>query len=142
MTRVSFLHGAGNRLHAAVDWLGQAVREGRRVLVYAPREHDLDLLDRLLWSHPPTGFIPHCREGAALAPETPVVLTGSLDRPIHDECLVNLSDEVPPAFSSFEQLVEIISTANADRVAGRERFRFYRDRGYALDARDISGEAG
>jgi DNA polymerase-3 subunit chi len=142
MTRVSFLHGADDRLQAAVAWLGQAAREGRRVLVYAPQESELEHLDRLLWALPATGFTPHCKHGAALATETPVVLTGSLEQPVHDECLLNLSAEVPPAFSRFEHLVEIVSTSDADKVAGRERFRFYRERGYPLEAKDISGEAG
>ena len=140
MTRVMFLHGAGDRLQAAAVWLGQAAREGRRVLVYAPREQDLTQLDRLLWTLPATGFTPHCDDAAPLAVETPVVLTRSLERTLHDECLVNLSDEVPPAFSRFEQLVEIVSMADSDRIPGRERFRFYRERGYPLEARDISAE--
>jgi DNA polymerase-3 subunit chi len=141
MTRISFLHGAGDRLQAAVAWLAQAAHSGRRVLVYAPQERDLEHLDRLLWALPATGFTPHCKNGAALATETPVVLTGSLEQPVHDECLLNLSAEVPPAFSRFEHLVEIVSTSDPDKIAGRERFRFYRERGYPLEAKDISGEA-
>ncbi len=140
MTRVSFLHGAGDRLQAAAAWLAQAGRDGQRVLVYAPAEADLERIDRLLWAQPSTGFTPHCDAGSMLAAETPVVLTRRLDKPIHDGCLVNLSDEIPPGFGSFDHLVEIISTAESDRIPGRERFRFYRERGYPLEARDISGD--
>lgn len=140
MTRISFLHGAGDRLQAAAAWLGKACRDGQRVLVYAPVEADLERLDRLLWAHPSTGFTPHCNAGSVLAAETPIVLASRLDKPIHDGCLVNLSDEIPSGFGSFDHLVEIISTADGDRIPGRERFRFYRERGYPLEARDISGD--
>lgn len=142
MTRITFLHGAGNRLSAACAWLAQAEREGHRVLVYAPAEQDLNQLDRQLWAQSATSFTPHCLEGAALASETPIVLAATIAHPGHREFLLNLSDSIPPGFSSFEQLVEIVGTAESDRIAGRERYRFYRERGYPLDARDISGDAG
>lgn len=141
MTRITFLHGAGDRLQAASAWLGEAAREGRRVLVFAPADRDIEQLDRLLWSQPATGFIPHCKADAALAAETPVLLASSIESPMHCEFLVNLSAAIPPGFSSFENLIEIIGTAEADRIAGRERYRFYRERGYPLEARDISGDA-
>jgi DNA polymerase-3 subunit chi len=46
---------------------------------------------------------------------------------------VNLSNEIPPGFSRFQQLIEIISIDDEDRLPGRERFRFYRERGYPLE---------
>ena len=141
MTRITFLHGAADRLQAAASWLGQACREGRRVHVYAPNDGDLTRLDRLLWMQPPTGFTPHCNADSPLAADTPIVLSPSPDRSFHDECLVNLSDEIPSCFGRFEHLIEVISTADADRLPGRERFRFYRDRGYEMEARDLATEA-
>lgn len=141
MTRITFLHGASDRLQAAIAWLGTAAREGRRGVVFAPSDRDLAQLDHLLWTQPATGFTPHCKSDSALAAETPVVLASSIEQPMHSEFLVNLSEGIPPGFSSFEHLVEIIGTAEADRIAGRERYRFYRERGYPLEAMDISGDA-
>lgn len=139
MTRVQFLHGAPDRLAAAAAWLRQAWQERRPVLVYVPGKEAAERLDRLLWSQPATGFTPHCDADSPLAAETPILLAGSLDQPPHDGCLLNLADELPPGFSRFEELVEIVSVADDDRLPARERFKFYRERGYALDARDISG---
>lgn len=138
MTEISFLHGARDRLQAVAAWLGQPGIEAMKVLVYAPLGDRRDQLDRLLWTHPATGFVPHCMDGDRLAAETPIVLASKLDNPLHDECLLNLSDEIPPGFSRFRQLIEIVSVDDADRLPGRERFRFYRERGYPLDARDIA----
>lgn len=138
MTQVMFLHGARDRLQAIAAWLANASSEGQRVLVYAPVDEHGDQLDRLLWSQPPIGFAPHCRAGDRLAEETPIVLARNLDNPHQDGCLLNLSDEVPPGFSRFQHLIEIVSVVDGDRLAGRERFRFYRERGYPLETRDIS----
>jgi DNA polymerase-3 subunit chi len=139
MTQISFLHSARDRLQAVAAWLAHAASEGKPVLVYVPTGEQREDLDRLLWTVPATGFTPHCRAGEKLAAETPVVLASELDNPQHDGCLLNLSDEIPPGFSRFQQLIEIISVEDSDRLPGRERFRFYRERGYPLEARDISG---
>ncbi|HZV53347.1 MAG TPA: DNA polymerase III subunit chi [Rhodocyclaceae bacterium] len=138
MTRIQFLHGAPDRLAAAAAWLRQAWQDRQTVLVYVPVRQTAEQLDRLLWSQPATGFLPHCGAESSLAAETPILLTGDLDQLPHDRCLLNLGDELPPGFSRFEELVEIVSTADADRLPARERFKFYRERGYALESRDIS----
>lgn len=139
MTRIQFLHSAPDRLAAAAEWLRQAWQRRQQVLVYVPRSEEADRLDRLLWIQPATGFVPHCTADSSLAAETPILFARNLEQVAHDGCLVNLADELPPGFSRFEELVEIVSTADADKLPARERFRFYRERGYALDARDISG---
>lgn len=139
MTNITFLHGARDRLHAVASWLGQASSEGKRVLVYSPTANHSEQLNRLLWTYPATGFIPHCRADEKLAADTLIILASTLDHPLHDECLLNLSDDIPPGFSRFQQLIEIVSIDDGVKLPGRERFRFYRERGYPLEVRDISG---
>ncbi|TRZ90579.1 MAG: DNA polymerase III subunit chi [Rhodocyclaceae bacterium] len=139
MTQITFLHGARDRLHAIAAWLANSSIEARPVLVYVPMEERSEQLGRLLWTHPATSFTPHCRADDKLAGESPIILASELDRSPHDGCLLNLSDEVPPGFSRFRQLIEIISVEDGDRSLGRERFRFYRERGYPLAVSDISG---
>lgn len=139
MTRISFLHGAADRVHAASQWLQQAWGRRESVLVYVPDDEQANRLDRMLWTQPQLAFLPHCRADSPLAAETPILLTDNLDTPPQDRCLLNLSNELPPTFSRFEELIEIVSTADADRLPARERFKFYRERGYAIDSRDISG---
>lgn len=138
MTRIKFLHGAPDRLAAAAEWLRQAWQRRQSVLVYLPAQQGADRLDRLLWSQPATGFVPHCSAGSSLAAETPILLTDRLDDLPQDGCLLNLADELPPGFSRFEEMVEIVSTDDGDRLPARERFKFYRERGYDIEARDIA----
>jgi DNA polymerase-3 subunit chi len=146
VTRIHFLHGARDRHQAAVAWLAQRSQNGLPALVYLPDQELLAQLDRLLWTHTATGFIPHCHVGDPLQTETPIVLTTNIDTIASaspgpfalDRCLVNLTNDVPPGFSRFEELIEIISMDNNDRLPGRERFRFYRERGYDLQSVDIS----
>lgn len=143
MTRISFLHGAPDRIQSAAQWLQRAWAERQAahfgVLVYVPDAEQAARLDRMLWTQPALSFVPHCHANSPLAVETPILLTDRLDAPTQESCLLNLSNELPPGFSRFEHLVEIVSTDDADRLPARERFKFYRDRGYAIENRDISG---
>lgn len=139
MTRISFLHGAPDRIQSAAQWLQRAWSDRQAVLVFVPDAEQAHRLDRMLWTQPQLAFIPHCRTDSPLAGETPILLTDRLDDPVQEACLLNLSNELPPSFSRFEHLVEIVSIDDADRLPARERFKFYRDRGYAVENRDISG---
>lgn len=138
MTRISFLYGAPDRIRSAAQWLQQAWARREEVLVYAPDLEAAKRLDRVLWTQPQLAFVPHCFADAPLADQTPILLTDNLDNPHQERCLLNLGNELPPGFSRFEHLVEIVSADDADRLPARERFKFYRDCGYAIESRDIS----
>lgn len=145
MTRISFFHGANDRLHAAAQWVAEAHRKSTSVLIYTPREEHAEILDRLLWTQTALGFTPHCRANAALAAETPVLITTQLDNgptiPSAERALLNLSDNIPEGFERFSHIVEIISLSDEVRLPGRDRFRFYREHGCAIDSHDISKNA-
>jgi DNA polymerase-3 subunit chi len=72
---------------------------------------------------------------------TPIVIDHRGDEPVGDQILINLRPEWPPFFSRFERLVEIVSVDDEDRERGRERFKFYRERGYEIRRHDLSGAA-
>lgn len=142
MTKVLFCHGAPDRLQAAAAWLTQlhAQQHPAATMIYAPNHDVADHIDRLLWAQPAIGFLPHCRIDSPLAAETPVLIASNLDNLPQEERLLNLSDELPPGFSRFEHLVEIISQDDAVRLPARDRVKFYRDRGYAIEFRDLDKE--
>ena len=138
MTKVFFYHNAPERLAAAVSLIGRVARQKKSILVYAPDEALASALDRQLWIDPPTGFTPHVREHSPLAAETPVIITGDAESATQIERLFNLSMEVPPGFSRFTSLIEIVGQADDERQAGRERVRFYKDRGYEIKFFDLA----
>jgi DNA polymerase III subunit chi len=140
LTRVQFFHNADDRLTVAAAWLRESWRQRRQVVVFAPVAAIAGRIDQLLWTQPATGFVPHCNAGSPLAGETPIVLAANLEQLPHDQVLLNLGDETPPGFSRFETLVEIVSSDEEDRQAARARFRYYRERGYAIETTDLTAE--
>ena len=138
MTQIFFYHNATDGLAAAAALIGKAVMQKKAMLVYAPDAEIASALDRYLWTHPPTGFVPHVRNGSPLAAETPVLISDNLDSPPQNDRLVNLSAVIPPGFSSFTSVIEVVGQHDEERLAGRERAKFYKDRGYEIKYFDLS----
>lgn len=141
MTRIDFYTNAEPKLQVACQLAAKAIRQSLRVLIYAPEETLAHAIDKLLWTFPATGFLPHCMARDALAAETPILIARTSEASAHDQVLLNLAPESPESFSRFQRLIEIVGVEPADRQAGRERYRYYRDRGYEVGHIDLSGTA-
>jgi len=137
MTTIDFYTHVDDSLAVAARLVAKAFAQHGHVRVLTPDEDTTVALDRLLWTQPATGFLPHCRLSSPLAGETPVIVDHALEHDGSAEVLINLRDAPPPFFSRFARLAEIVPADGAE--AGRERYRFYRERGYELRAHNLSG---
>ncbi len=142
MTQVDFYFNAEDRLQVACRLAAKAVGRGKRVLIYAPEAQTASRMDRMLWTWPAVGFVPHCMAHDALAPETPVLIAAGEEAPEPCDVLVNLADACPPHFARFERLLELVGRSDEEKSAGRERYKFYRDRGYAIANHDLAKAQG
>ncbi|MEW6590742.1 MAG: DNA polymerase III subunit chi [Pseudomonadota bacterium] len=142
MTEITFYTFAEDPLDVARRVAAKAYGQGRQVMLYAPEAAVADAIDRLLWTAPPLGFVPHCRDTDPLAGETPVLIGADVDALRSADVMINLGREQPAAFARFERLVEIVGTDDASREAGRARYRYYQARGYALQTHDLRQTAG
>ena len=132
MTRIDFHSNVGDSLLYACRLVRKAYQAAQPTIVLAGPER-LRAFDEQLWTFSPLDFVPHCMAGTPLAAQTPIVLTTNLDDVPHHQVLLNLGAAVPAQFARFERLLEVVGNAHEELVAGRERYRFYRDRGYALN---------
>ena len=140
MTSIDFYFNAEDRLQVACRLAGKSVAQGKRMLIYAPQPETASRIDKLLWTWPAIGFVPHCVAHDALAPVTPVLIAAAEETPPDCELLLNLSADCPPHFGRFERLLEIVATQDDERQAGRERYRFYLHRGYRISDHDLAGD--
>jgi DNA polymerase III subunit chi len=132
MTRIDFHTNVGDPLAYACRLARKAYASGKALVVLGESRR-LSAFDEQLWTFAPLEFVPHCMANSPLAADTPVVLASSLDDAPHHQVLVNLGAPVPAQFARFERLIEIVGNDEDELSAGRERFRFYRDRGYAIE---------
>jgi DNA polymerase-3 subunit chi len=136
MTKVDFYTGSEDKLRTACQLSHKAMQSGLRVLLHAPDEAIAHKLDQLLWHYPPTAFMPHCHSTETDAATMPVVI-GCDEAFPHSELLISLHNVCLPFFSRFERVIEIVGQDDEDAKLGRERYVFYKDRGYEMRHFDL-----
>jgi len=112
---------------------------GHRVFVQASSEGAARELDELMWTYHDRSFLPHCLAGAD--PEAAVHIGHGMEPADGFHLLINLAAEVPGFCSRFERVAEVVDGDEAHKAQGRERFRFYKDRGYPLKTNPIGNRA-
>jgi DNA polymerase III subunit chi len=137
MTQVDFYTNVQDKLATACRIAAKAYSRGHRVTIFCPDSETATRIDRLLWLAPPTAFVPHCAPDHPLAAVTPVIVDHLGETLLQDEVLVNLRGERPHFFARFARLIELVSTNAEDLQGARERYRFYRDRGYPLQRHEL-----
>ena len=152
MTRIDFYilstDNLDARLRVACRIAQKAVQQRHHVFVNAADETDANRLDDLLWTFSQGSFIPHlvAGRGAAADGDEPVVIgvgdSDSADDPPaeageHWDVMINLAQEVPGFFSRYARVAEVVDADPARRTQGRQRYRYYHDRGYKLETHPI-----
>ncbi len=143
MTRIDFHVLPANGKIDADRWAcklaAKAWRQGHRVYLLAASETHALRLDDLLWTFRDTSFLPHAL--IAERSEDIRVLVGSGEEaPEEHEVMISLAHPVPSFFSRFERVLEVVPAQEGPRTLARERFRFYKERGYPLESHDIAGD--
>jgi DNA polymerase-3 subunit chi len=113
------------------------------VYLHTQDEQHATKFDELLWTFSENSFLPHLQlQNIAPAGAANDILIGHPnleESPSHcHDVLINLHHEAPSFFSQFERVAEIITNDETSRSKGRERYQFYRDRGYALETHKMS----
>ena len=138
MTQIDFYTHVEDKLKTACRLAAKTCAQDLRATVLCPDAGAAARVDRMLWTFSATGFVPHCRAGDPLAAVTPIVIDSEGLELDHDQVLLNLRPQWPSLFSRFQRLIEIVSLEDEDCRLARERYRFYRDRGYEIRSHDLS----
>ena len=146
MTRIDFYiieNGSAEATESFICRLTEkAWSQNNAVYMHTMDESHSNKYDELLWTFNETSFVPHQLDAAELAENAEnAVLIGhqsTADITHHHDVLINLHHEAPSFFSQFERVAEIITNDETNKIKGRERYQFYRDRGYALETHKMS----
>lgn len=142
MTRIDFYILADDADEAASDVVacrlaGKAFGLGHAVYLHARSDEHATHLDELMWTFQQGSFVPHMRATLWQSPGEGVpapVLLGFDGQPPdeHWDLLINTAGSVPMFFSHYKRVAELVAPGEQARNIGRQRFQFYRDRGYEL----------
>ncbi len=108
----------------------RAVAAGTRVHIHVQDRAASADLDALMWAYPEQRFLPHGIAGETSAASARVLIDHAEPAGGADQLLINLGGAIPPFFGRFERVAEIV--VGQLKGDGRDRYAFYRDRGYPL----------
>lgn len=139
MTRIDFYLLAETddaaRWHFTCRLVDKAWRQGNRMLIHTADGKTSQHLDALLWSFRADSFLPH--DVLPTINQSPVHIGHDEYSGNHHDLLINLDNNIPGFFSRFERVAEIVTQQPAQRDTCRERYRFYRERGYEIQTHDM-----
>ena len=152
MARIDFHSNVSDKLEYACRltrkiWSATSEGEPVRNIVMVGEKADLKKLDALLWTFSKSDFLPHCFIDDEAASETPIILTDDFASPAlnsiaHADVMIHLGMRMPKDVAAlvarFPRIVEVVTVNEAERLAGRERYKAYRELGHELHNFDQS----
>ena len=152
MARIDFHSNVSDKLQYACRltrkiWSVTPVGDPVRNIVMVGERSDLQKLDELLWTFSAIDFLPHAFIDDEAAIESPIVLSEDFSAPAlsnlpHADVLIHLGMRMPKDVVAladrFPRIIEVVTTNEAERLAGRERYKAYRDLGHELHNFDQS----
>lgn len=138
--RVDFHFNVPNRYTYACRLVRKARSMNLSIAVWARDAGKLEFFSRQLWSFDPTGFYPHVHASDPLAAETPIVYANDEELLPARDVLVLLDDTLPndyhKLFERFNRVFDVVPPNENEKIAARERFKFYRHAGLNPIAHD------
>ncbi|MET0984011.1 MAG: DNA polymerase III subunit chi [Steroidobacteraceae bacterium] len=140
MPRVDFylLSETGDvaRWRCACRLAEKAADMGHRVLIRTASSGESTKLDELLWTFSEKVFLPHEVATQPSHPLVKVVINDQLaDAPF--DVVINVSTQSLQAVPSAERIAEVVGADETEKRAARERYRFYREQGCALETHNL-----
>ena len=149
MTQVDFyiLNEAGELPHLKTSCRVIEKAWGKRhsVYVHTADQAMMQQMDDLLWTFRPNSFVPHRSENTADSetnaepdsafPDIVIACSGNPGQ--HHDVLINLTDDTPEFFGRFKRIAEIVPGDEAAKAKSRERYKYYRKRGYPLNVHQL-----
>lgn len=133
MTRVDFHTNISDKVSYACRLARKAYGARGKLVLLAQDAAQAAALNEGLWTVGDTDFLPHAMAGDALAAQSPIIVTDSLDGEFpHYDMLVNLTRTTPPGVERFQRVFEIVSIDEEDAAAGRKRYSAYKQQSVPL----------
>ncbi len=161
MTKIDFyitsIVDSNDYLNFACRLTEKAFRKQHNVYLHTESKEVMQSLDDMMWTFRPNSFLPHGNElsshidsdhhstsnqannqsDEALVGRAEVMLGFSGNPGKHHDILINLTSGTPKFFSRFSRVAEVVSANEAAKVKSRERYKFYRDRGYPIEVHNL-----
>ncbi len=138
MTRVDFYILPESGQHPPLVYtarlIEKAFRRGHQIYVHTSNQEQTQQLSEALWQRQESFLAHNCDDEQG---HSAIQVSHQGQPGQHGDVMVNLAGEIPSFFSRFQRVAEIVPGNPESRSQSRDNFRFYRERGYALNTHNI-----
>lgn len=112
----------------------KAFSQHHHLYIHTASAAEANLFNDLLWTFRDISFLPHSMIGEKPAPIQIGFETPSLEQ---YDILINLNSSVPPFFSRFERIIEIVPDDPELQKQSRVHYRYYKDQDCTINTHDL-----
>lgn len=130
MTNIQFLFNVSDKDAIIYKIVKSNFNKNRSCLIYFDNDSAISNFSQILWSKDTCSFYPH--QIKETEKDNRICL--SSDPQLMDDILINGTNQTIKYFSRYQKFYELVGTQESDKADARERFLFYKDCGYKLEA--------
>jgi DNA polymerase-3 subunit chi len=112
----------------------KALQKQQTLYIHTQDQAMTEQLDQMLWEFRPESFVAHsiATNNTMSNDLEPILLSHDIEPDAKRDVFINLSDDEPVFFSRFPRALEIVDEAPETKKHGRQRWSFYKVRGYPM----------
>jgi DNA polymerase-3 subunit chi len=126
-----------SRLNLACRLIEKAYKNRHRIYVHTEDANKAHALDELLWTYREDSFLPHNLHGDGPEPPPPIQIGFATTPEKQRDILINLSKTVPPFYTQFARILEIVCNHPEIQADTREHYRYYRSQGHDINTHKL-----
>lgn len=147
LPRIDFYHLADAQAHNlrlfCCRLAEKAWKLGNRIYIHCDDNHQMRVLDDLMWSYRDNGFLPHAVTGNKDAgSDTPILIGTQLPDDGYFDLTINLASQIPAPDEQLAQhtarIAELINQDANCKQQGRIRYSYYDKHNYPLEYHEIT----
>lgn len=128
---------ADGRLRGACRLSQKIYTLGHTALIQTTDLEQAKALDDMMWTFDQSSFVPHSIDDPETHDDVPILIGYQTPENNNRNVLISLLGEIPVYYDCYPRIVEFVDNSVEDKSRARDRFRYYRDQGCALETHDL-----
>ncbi len=136
MAEVFFYLTNENTTSFAIKLSEKSFTQHRKLHILCENQDGAYTMDETLWQLPANRFIPHALMNDNNPHLSPITIGFDGQDGSHKDILMQLSNNIPSIWTKYRRVIEIVGQ-DTDKVASRDRYRAYQEKGVQIQIFDL-----
>jgi len=131
LTNIQFIFNVSDKQDLIYQIIVSSFKKNRASLTLFDNKELMNNLSGMLWRNDKASFFPHLTNQSSAINK---ICLSDYEVKLMDDILINTTNKKIEGFGRYLKLYELVGLDEYERSNARERYTFYKDCGYKLDA--------